>query len=171
MKSLNKFTDEYFNKYNEKPVKLIPYSSRMAGLANKYVDLIREILKEKDVEVKIIGSVAYQIPTADVEVAVYIKNYDWKKVLELLEDKFGKPVYSEKEFALFPIAGEEYEFDIHVYSGYEGLVSKKLTEYMQNNPDLINKYQSIKTKYSFSKKQYQYNKYKFLEDIIKKIPF
>lgn len=95
MKPLKKFNQDYFQKYDDAPVKLIPYPEKLTKLADKYIDLVRQTLQGISVETKIIGSVAYQIPTADVEIAVYTKKESWKKVLILLENRFGKPVYSQ----------------------------------------------------------------------------
>lgn len=170
MKPLNKFPRHFFDKYTEKPVSLLPYSSRMEVLANKYIGVIKQLLNKYDVEIRTIGSVAYKIPTTDVEIAIYVKGNDWDGVNNSLRREFGIPIQIEKEFSRYSIPGEEYEFDIHVYTGYEGIVSKKLTEFMLNNPKLINDYQRIKSQYSFSKREYQYQKSKFLSEVIKKIP-
>ena len=170
MKVPNKLPNSFFNKYSDKPVKLMPYNPEMTALANKYIGLVHKTLKELDVQIKIIGSVAYKIPTTDVEIAVYVQKKDWNKVSKLLEKEFNKPAYLKEEFALFPIHGEKYDFDIHVYTGYEGIVSKKLRKYMLNNRDMIKKYSDLKSRFSRSEREYQKNKNKFLIEIKEKIP-
>jgi GrpB-like predicted nucleotidyltransferase (UPF0157 family) len=170
MKPLHKFSKEFFDKYKDKPVKLNPYDPKMLILANRYVDLLSEILKKQNVTVSIIGSVAYEIPTTDVEVAVYVNDGNRNVILQTLKDKFGESSQSEKEFARFEIQNEEYEFDIHVYSGYEAEVSKRMTKFMLDNPRLIDEYAAIKNKYCFSRKEYQHQKDIFLNKVIEEIP-
>lgn len=170
MKPLNKFPKEFFNKYSDKPVKLLPFNQDMQDLANKYIAQISKLLSGLDFEINTIGSVAYKISTSDVEIAVYVSNNIRENVLKILENNFGKPTQNEKEFARFEILNEKYEFDVHIYSGYEGEVSKKLTKFMLDNPRLIDEYKTNKEKYSFSRKEYQLNKNFFLNKIIENIP-
>ncbi|MEI6843293.1 MAG: hypothetical protein WCK48_02190 [bacterium] len=170
MKLLNKFSREFFDKYSDKPVKLLPYSSEMQSLADKYIKILSETFKGIDIKIQTIGSVAYKIPTSDVEIALYVKNNNRENVLKILEEEFGKPQQNEKEFVRFEIAGEEFEFDIHIYFGYEGEVSEKLTRFMLNNPRLIDEYKTIKEKFCFSRKEYQLNKNTFLNKVIEAIP-
>ena len=63
MKPLNKFPKSFFEKYKEKPVRLNEYHQGMTDLANKY---IKKISSEYNLEVCVIGSVAYKIPTTEV---------------------------------------------------------------------------------------------------------
>jgi hypothetical protein len=142
----------------------------MQVLADKYISLVREILSNERFEIETIGSVAYKIPVLDVEIAVYVRDTDWESILKTLESKFGPPRKSDKEFAVFQIDGEKYNFDIHLYTGYEGEVVKKLTQYMLSNQVLINEYKEVKEKYSFSLKEYKRQKNIFLDTIIKSIP-
>ena len=170
MKSLNKFTKEFFDRYEEKPVKLNPYSDEMKYLADKYLQELKILLNSQEVELEIIGSVAYQISASDVEIAVYATEKKWVEILDILKNKYGNPVNLDNEFARFKIRGEIYKFSIHVYCGYEGEVSKKMTKFMISNPSLIEDYKNLKEKYCFSQKEYQYQKNAFLEKVIKQIP-
>lgn len=170
MKPLNKFTREYFDKYNEKQVKLLPYNVDMTLLADKYISMLAELLKNNNVKFGQIGSVAYKIPALDVEIAVYTDNSNKDMVIETLKSKFGEPTQNEKEFTRFEIFGEKYEFDIHVYSGYEGEISEKLTRYMLDHPELTARYKKVKEQYAFSKREYKFRKHEFLNDVIKIIP-
>lgn len=170
MKSLNKFTKEFFDRYEEKPVKLIPYLDDMKSLADKYLQELETLLSGQEAELEIIGSVAYKIPASDVEIAVYTTEKNWKEILNILKNKYGNPVNLDNEFARFKIRSEIYKFSIHVYCGYEGEVSKKMTKFMILNPGLIEDYKNLKEKYCFSQKEYQYQKNAFLENVTKQIP-
>jgi hypothetical protein len=170
MKSLNKFPKEFFDKYEEKPVRLIPYSDEMKFLAEKYLQELESLLSGQEVELGTIGSVAYKIPASDVEIAVYANDKNWDEILDILKNKFGDPVNLDNEFARFKIRAEIYKFSIHVYRGYEGEVTKKMTDFMVLNPNLIEEYKNLKEKYCFSQKEYQYQKNAFLEKVIEQIP-
>lgn len=170
MKSLNKFPKEFFDKYEEKAVKLIPYSDEMKILADKYLQELGTLLSGQEAELGLIGSVVYKIPASDVEIAIYTNNYSWAEVLNILKNKYGDPVNLDNEFARFKIRSEVYKFSIHVYRGYEGEVTKKMTDFMISNPGLIEDYKNLKEKYCFSQKEYQYQKNAFLEKVIEQIP-
>jgi len=170
MKPLNKFPKEFFDKYEEKPVKLIPYSDEMKSLADKYLQELRILLNGQEVELGTIGSVAYKIPASDVEIAIYATEKNWAEILDILKNKHGEPFNLDSEFARFKIREEIYKFSIHVYCGYEGEVVKKMTKFMISNPNLIEDYQNMKEKYCFSQKEYQYQKNVFLNKVIESIP-
>lgn len=170
MKPLNKFPKEFWDKYEEKPVKLIPYSDDMKSLADKYLQELETLLSGQEVVFEIIGSVAYKIPASDVEIAVYTTEENWVDILNILKNKYGNPINLDNEFARFKIRGEIYKFSIHIYCGYEGEVSKKMTEFMISNPSLIEDYKNLKEKYCFSQKEYQYQKNVFLEKVTEQIP-
>jgi len=170
MKSLNKFPKEFFDKYEEKPVKLNPYSDEMKYLADKYLRELQTLLSGQKVELGTIGSVAYKIPASDVEVAIYATKKNWADILDVLKNKFGNPFNLDNEFARFKIRSEVYKFSIHVYCGYEGEVVKKMTKFMISNPSLIEDYRNLKEKYCFSQKEYQYQKNIFLNKLIESMP-
>ncbi len=170
MKPLNKFPKEFFDKYEEKPVKLIPYSDEMRVLADKYLQELETLLGGQEAELGLIGSVAYKIPASDVEIAVYATDKNWVEILDILKNKFGNPVNLDNEFARFKIRSEVYKFSIHVYCGYEGEVVKKMTGFMISNPGLIEDYKNLKEKYCYSQKEHQYQKNAFLEKVIEQIP-
>lgn len=150
-------------------MELVPYSDEMKSLADKYLQELEILLNGQEVELGIIGSVAYKIPASDVEITVYATEKNWVEILDILKSKYGEPVNLDNEFARFKIRGEVYKFSIHVYCGYEGEVVKKMTEYMTDNPDLIKEYSELKGKYCFSQKEYQYQKNAFLEKVIERI--
>lgn len=170
MRPLNKFPKEFWDRYEEKPMKLIPYSDDMKFLADKYLQELKTLLNDQEVEFEIIGSVAYKIPASDVEVAVCAIENNWTEILDILKNKYGNPFNLDNEFARFKIRGEIYKFSIHVYCGYEGEVSKKMTKFMISSPNLIEDYKNLKEKYCFSQKEYQYQKNAFLEKITEQIP-
>lgn len=170
MKPLNKFTKEFWDRYEEKPVRLIPYSDDMKSLADKYLQKLETLLSGQEVKLEIIGSVAYKIPASDVEVAVYATDKNWPEILDILKNKYGDPVNLESEFVRFKIRSEIYKFSIHVHCGYEGEVVKKMTKFMISNPSLLEDYKNLKEKYSFSKREYQYQKNLFMEKVIESIP-
>jgi hypothetical protein len=170
MKSLNKFPKEFFEKYDNKPVTLLPFEPSMQSLADRYISLTSKLLAGTDVKICKIGSVAYKIPSSDVEIAIYTTTQKQENVTNILQEHFGKPVQRENEFSRFKIRGENYKMGIHIYSGYEREISEKLTKYMLDNSLLIGEYKNIKEKYSFSKKEYQYQKNIFLNDVIGSIP-
>jgi hypothetical protein len=170
MKPLHKFSKEFFDKYDNEPVKLLPFELPMQNLADKYIDITSKLLAGSDVKICKIGSVAYKIPASDVEIAVYTTSQEQEAVTDILQKHFGEPVQRESEFSRFKIRNENYKMGVHVYSGYEAEVSKRMTKFMLDNPRLIDEYADIKKKYCFSRKEYQYQKDLFLNKVTEEIP-
>jgi hypothetical protein len=167
MKALNKFPPEYFLKYKEKPVKIKPFNPKAKVIAE---DLIKDLF-DLGVNASLIGSTAYGISgQGDVEVAVYPEKSQWKKILTTLEEKYGKPLQKENDFVQFGVKDNEFDLCVNVLKGYEAKVINKLTEYMLSRPDLILEYEKLKVKYSYSRREYQIQKNKFLTEVTINIP-
>ena len=169
MEPLSNYSEEFFNKYKEKPEELFEYGPEIQAVADKYINKIRQLLIGV-ADVEPIGSVAYKMPAADVEVAVYTTEDNFIKAVEILENKFGEPVQKQLDFVRFQIIEGKYEMNVHVYKGREAVVNKSLTKYMLDHPDLIDEYKKIKEKHSYSKREYQLQKYFFINKVIKEIP-
>ena len=171
MKPLKKFPLEYFLKYKEKPVKLKKFSPVQTKIAKKYLQKLSIILKAFDIELKVRGSTAFGIlGKGEVEVGVYPKQSDWKLVLSVLEEKWGKPENLEENYARFNDKCNGIEIEIIVLKGHDAKVDIKLHEYLLTHKELLNKYAEVKKKYAFSKREYQIQKNKFLDGVIKQIP-
>lgn len=54
--------------------------------------------------------------------------------------------------------------------GYEAKLDKEITKYLIENKKLLKEYGDIKKKYCYSKKQYQIQKNKFFQKVIRMIP-
>ena len=54
--------------------------------------------------------------------------------------------------------------------GDEATVDKQLTKYLLTNPEILKRYEALKEKYSFSKREYQMQKDKFLRGVVSQIP-
>lgn len=169
MELVNKHSEDFFERYKEKPEELFEYGPKVQAVADKYLQKAQNLLSGI-AEVTPIGSVAYKIPSADVEVAVYPSEGNFQKAIEILEKEFGAPVQKQEEFVRFQIEDGKYEVNIHVCYGREAEVSKKLTKFMLEHPDLIKEYKKLKEKYCYSKREYQRQKYHFITEIIKQIP-
>lgn len=168
MKLLNK-SPEFFEKYKEKPKKLFVYGPKIQALSDKYLEKVKKLVGEFG-KVEPIGSVVYKIPAGDVEVAVYPKEGKFAEVVKILEREFGKPETERDDFVKFEIEVGEIEVSINVYQGYEALFCRNFTKYMLDHPKLIEEYQKIKQEFSYSKREYQKQKYKFYDRILPEIP-
>jgi GrpB-like predicted nucleotidyltransferase (UPF0157 family) len=57
-----------------------------------------------------------------------------------------------------------------VLRGAEAKVDRRLTEYLKANNDLLKKYEDIKRKHAYSKREYQKAKTIFLRSVVEMIP-
>lgn len=167
----NKFDDSYFLKYSEKPVKLKPYIYRQTEIAEIYLEQIKKILDGITPKLIVRGSTAFKIlGKGDIEVGVYPSESDWLKVISLLSSKYGPPENVEKDYVRFNSIYGGYEIEIIILKGHEAKVDLALTEYLINHPGLLKEYENVKKTSSFSKREYQIQKNKFLSKVIEMIP-
>jgi len=170
MKGLNKFPEEYFLKYKTNSVKLRPYDPKQEQVGKIYMEKIKAELKEFQVKLMVRGSTAFKIlGKGEVEVGVYPQAKDWDRVTEKLKVVFGEPENVEDNYARFNDRYEDVEIEIILLTGHEADVDIKLHAFMINHPDTLKKYEAMKKKYSFSKREYQRQKSHFLSEIIENI--
>ncbi len=172
MKGLNKFSDQYFDKYRTTPVKLRPYSSKQKDVAEIYLNEISAILNNFNIKPTVRGSTLFEIyGKGEVEIGLYPKESDWNDVLMKLSFRFGKPEVVEKNYARFNDIYDknEEEVEIILLKGYEAELDIRLHEFLVSRPDLLEQYVSIKKKYCYSKKEYQIQKNNFLNNVISMI--
>lgn len=171
MKGLNKFPDEYFLKYKEKPVRLKPYDPKQQIIADYYLSKLQNIFKGQEVKLMVRGSTAYKIMgKGEVEVGIYPQEKDWNKTKDLLTTTFGEPENVEENYMRFNDEHEGVEVEIIVLMGHEADVDIKLHQYLISHPDLLVSYEQVKRKNCFSKREYQRQKNIFLSEIVEKIP-
>jgi len=171
MNGWNKFNDDYFLRYSEKPVKLKPYNPKQTEIANKYLIEIKRILGNRDAKLIIRGSTAFKIQgKGDIEVGVYPHNTDWEQTVSLLTDVYGQPMNIEEDYVRFNQIYDGFDVEIILLKSHEAEVDLALTEYLLRNPAILKQYEKVKQKYAFSKREYQIQKNIFLSNIISQIP-
>ncbi|OGM09520.1 hypothetical protein A2Z67_01595 [Candidatus Woesebacteria bacterium RBG_13_36_22] len=170
MALIRRFPPEHFLRYNEKPVKIKPFSKKQEIIAKKYIARVGEILKDFDLKIMIRGSTAFKISgKGDVEIGIYPNESDWKFVTELLRKNFGEPGNVEKDYARFNDCCDDIEIEIIILKGKEARQDILLHEYLIKHPKLLKEYERIKKKYAFSKREYQIQKNRFLSRVMEKI--
>lgn len=170
MIGLDKFPDEYFLKYSTKPIKIRPYNPRQKETGERYISKIKELLKNYTVDVALRGSTLFQISgKGEVEVGIYPEPKDWYIIQEILGKEFGSPNNIEKNYAQFNSFDDGIEVEIILLKEHSAEVDKKLHAFLLSHPDLLKKYEEVKKKYCFSKREYQIQKNKFLTNIIAQI--
>jgi len=171
MKGLDKYPEEYFLKYKEKPVNIKPYNSSQTSVAMRYIKLLRHILKSTNATFMVRGSTLFKIQgKGDVEVGIYTRESEWETVLKKLEKRFSKPENLEENYARFNDVQDGTEVEIIVLKGHEASVDIKLHKYLLKHKNLLAEYENIKKEYSFSKREYQRQKSRFLSKVILAIP-
>ena len=171
MRGLTKFDDKYFEKYSDKPVKIIPFSKRQVKIGDIYLDRLRKLLVGLDCRFMLRGSSLFGISgKGEVEVGIYPKEKNWKEVLKKLAKKYGEPENLEKHYARFNDEYEEVEIEIIVLKDHDAQVDLALHKYLVSKPKLLREYEKIKKRSAFSKREYMKEKNKFLAGVIEEIP-
>jgi len=171
MIGLPKFEKEYFQKFSTKPVTIKPYDPKSKVVAEKYIKKLTKLLESFNVEIIHRGSTAFKISgKGDVELGVYPTEGTWFQVLENLVNYYKGVGCLENNYARFNDELDGFEIEVIMMKGHEATVDKKLTKYLLANPEILKKYEKIKGKYSFSKREYQIQKDKFLRGVVSQIP-
>jgi len=169
MRSFTKLPKNYFDKFSDKPVKIIPFDPKSRVVAEKYIKKIELLLKNFKVEISHRGSTAFGIAgKGEIEIGVYPLEKEWNVVIETLTTYFGKVDNLEKNYARFNDCFEGFEIEVVLFKGYDATIDKRLTEYLKNSPEVLREYEKLKYKYAYSKKEYMIQKNKFLEAIVEK---
>ena len=170
MKDVKRFERKYFDSFRDTPLKLVPFLPIQKEIARMWVEKIENHMKGIDVKVCHRGSTLFEIcGKGDIDVAVYTSTIDYeisKKRLILL---FGSPRVEDRRFSVFYLIDQDYEVEISLMKGYEAKVDQGLTKELMSRPDLVKKYEQLKVKYAYSKREYLYQRSKFFKIILKSI--
>jgi len=170
MIGLPKFKKEYFQKFSTKPVNIKPYDPKSKVVAGKYIGKLTKHLEGFDIEIIHRGSTAFKISgKGDVELGIYPTEESWYQVLEKLINHYQGVGCLEKNYARFNDELDEFEIEVIIMKGHEATVDKRLTKYLLVNPEILKEYEVLKEKYSFSRREYQIQKDKFLRGVVSQI--
>lgn len=171
MKGTIDLSDDYFLKYKDKPVRIIPFDPKTKNTGLVLVKEIEELLNGSECIVILRGSTLYEISgKGDIEIGIYTLKENWKKVFQILELKFGDAEVIEAEYARFNFEENKREFEIMMFAGRSAYVDMKLTHYLWKHRELLKEYEEIKKKYSYSKRDYNREKNRFLRRVEREIP-
>lgn len=171
MRGVSPLSDSYFDKFKDKKVKIKPFDPRTKLVAKKYIETLRKILDDLDVEIVHKGSTAMGIAgKGEIEVGIYPKVGDWEKVVQLLTDHYGKIGNQEEDYVRFNDIYDGIEIEVILMRGRDAEIDKKLFEYLISNPQILKEYEDLKYEYCYSKRKYMKQKDKFFRKVIETIP-
>lgn len=171
MRGLTELPDSYFERFANRPVKIIPYDPKAKVVTSKYILKLRDLLSNFKVEILHRGSTAFGIAgKGEIELGVFPVKKDWGGVIDKLKSHFGKVDNEEENYARFNDDYEGFEIEVILMRGKDAEIDKRLTEYLKTHPKLLKEYESIKYKYAFSKKEYMIQKDKFFRRVVAEIP-
>lgn len=167
---MSKLPEDYFNKYSNKPVKIVEFNPKSRIIAGKYIKRLRLLLKNFEIEILHRGSTAFGIAgKGEIEVGIYPLEKEWQGVIGALKTHFGKIDNLEENYARLNDLFDGFEVEIILLKGQGARIDKKLNEYLKNSPKVLEKYEKLKNRYSYSKKEYMIQKNKFLEEIVNRL--
>lgn len=171
MKPLKIFSKDYYTKLPHAPVLIKPFNPQMKLIGKEYIKNIEQILSPWHVKAKIIGSTAYEIAgQGGIEVGIYLTNSNWNEVLNRLEHMDIQKDVLEHEFAQYIDNYQGYKIDLLLMKGHTARVNKHIYDFFIKHPDIAQKYEAIKKKFSYSKQEYQKQKTEFINDIVEELP-
>lgn len=132
MRGFKKLPKSYFDKYSGKPVKIIEFNPQSTIVANKYIEELRILLKEFNVDIVHRGSTAFGIAgKGEIEVGIYPEKKDWDSIINKLKLHFGEIGNLEENYARFNHIFNNFEIEIILMKGHNVILDKKLTEYLK----------------------------------------
>mgnify|MGYP001565161754 CR=1 FL=1 len=171
MKNLPPMPGSYFEKFSTKPVFIKPFDPKSRQIAEVCIELLHDLLKGYEVKILHRGSTAFGISgKGDIEIGIYSTEENWKAVIGVLKKYFGELGNIEDDYARFNTEEDGYEIEIILQKGEAAKVDVALTNYFAVRPELLKEYEGVKKKYSYSKREYQIQKDKFLRKIVEIIP-
>ncbi len=163
--------ENYFNKFSIKQVEIKPFDPESLNIANEYITLLQNLLRNFQVTIIHRGSTAMGISgKGDIEIGIYPDAQNWDSVIEVLKQHFGEPGNIEPDYVRFNDEKNGFEIEIILQKGENARIDRALTDYLKKHPDLLKEYEQLKLQYSYSKREYQIQKDKFLRRVIDSIP-
>ena len=171
MKGLPEFNKEYFTRFSEKPVKIIPFNTKTKEKAHKYKRFLEDLLYKWNVNIKVHGSTELEIAgKGEIEIAIYPSSKDWFDILVFLINHYKMVGNLRKDYARFNDSFENEEIEVIVTKGKSAKVNRKLQNYLKSNAELLSDYEKLKYNFAYSKREYYIQKDKFFRKIIEQIP-
>jgi len=171
MRGLPPFPESYFEKYANKPVKIVPFDPVSKKKAQQYCVMLQEYLAGIDISIAHRGSTYFGIAgKGEIEIGIYADENTWDSVLAKLAQRYGPPENREENYARFNDRAGREEIEIICLKGYEAEVDKKLHAYLMSRKDLLTEYEKLKRANAHSKKDYMIAKDTFLRRVIGIIP-
>ena len=80
MIKISQLKKEYFDKLNERPVKINPFDPKSVTVAKKYVEKLNKLLEEFNLKAVHRGSTYFKISgKGDIEIGIYPNKNNWDK--------------------------------------------------------------------------------------------
>lgn len=170
MRGVPKSSKKYFEQFRTSPLKLLPYDANALTVADKHIQILKGVLIDTKTEIVHRGSTSLGISgKGDIDVAIYATPAEWLKARNILISHFGNPDAFGDEFAAFNLSDGNYKIEISLMKGRQRIVSKALTNFLLQHPQIVKDYEELKQKYCYSKREYLIQRDKFFREIIKKI--
>ena len=83
-----------------------------------------------------------------------------------LESRYGQAGNVEENYVRFNSMLAGYDVEIIVLMGYRAEVDQKLTGYLLQHPELLKEYEQLKSRYAFSRREYQIQKDRFFRRVV-----
>ena len=172
MRTLPRFPADYFLKFSKEPVRLKPFNPKSIDVAQKLIKDLKVILHDLRVEIVHRGSTAFGvIGKGDIEIGIYpTQSKDWSKILDKLRNRFGEAENIEENYVRFNGSVDGFEIEIIVLKGQEAKTDLAITKYLLSHQSLLKEYKRVKTKYAYSKREYQKQKDLFFRRVTRRIP-
>jgi GrpB-like predicted nucleotidyltransferase (UPF0157 family) len=164
----------WFKQFSKtKKVKIVKRDTKVFKLVHEFSFKLKKLLGES-IEIEHRGSTALGISgQGEVDLYLRVKNRkEFTKAFAKLKTKFGEPrsYYPNEPRARFNYIyhGIEFELMLVLHSAIDELEGRLFFNYLKKHPELLPKYEVIKSKYAkISKYKYQIEKHKFVRKVLK----
>jgi GrpB-like predicted nucleotidyltransferase (UPF0157 family) len=170
MKILGHYNDAYFNRFPETPVVIKPFDPHAVTIAQQYGSALNAFLAPWKIQAVHMGSTALGISgKGEVEFGIFIPATHWFPVIVPLINHYKGIASLTADTAHFNDSFLGYPIEIKPALDTHAKVNLGIMHYLQTHPETLREYEGLKYTYAYSKREYYREKFKFYEQLIKKI--
>jgi GrpB-like predicted nucleotidyltransferase (UPF0157 family) len=164
---------DYLNKIpKDKKVKIYPFNSKVAEIAEKIINSINRIYP--DLEIKHMGASALKISGQnDLDIYMFSDPKDFDKYLPGIIEIFGEPLHKHETFCEWKFQKSGFDIELYLTEKDSQTMKRQIAvfETLKNNPELLKVYEQLKGSMNGkSFKEYQEKKYDFYHKILQDSP-
>jgi GrpB-like predicted nucleotidyltransferase (UPF0157 family) len=167
---MRKHSAKHFKKFSTTPIDLKPFSKYTKQKANEYLVRLNKSLRNLGLRAYLHGSTFLEIcGKGEIDIIIGVPENKWFPTLIQLINHYHSIGNLEEKYARFNDIYKDTEVEIILMPSKDAQEEQRLLKYLKSNKSELDRYVKVKKKFSYNKRRYVLEKYKFLEKIERKM--